>query len=223
MECDFSCTHIGDRESNLDKVGFISGTEWFVGFLVDGFKEGKPHYAESLHHNLMQSLRSLLDEHRTVTIKDIEGALDSGFGVACGDGKASIVIVASSGGESKVYHAGDTRAYFLPNAERTTDHTLAQKMIEQGDSPVSSLRLHPYRKYLTKSVDCCSSLGCLDQKFTPNYERLILCSDGFWSLVDCDDIAKISSKTVANTTFEKSLRLNQGKRDNMSLVYIEYT
>jgi len=220
MHLAFSESHIGDRDENLDRFGHYVGLDWFVSFVIDGFKPSSPHYVDSLFFHLDEKL-SALTKSQKITIDTLEYTINESFNEASEQGKASLVIVIGSGETVNTYTAGDTRAYFLTENVRTIDHSVAQKMISEGRSPEHSLRVHPYRRYLTKNVDKLSNIYTLERQERTKSDGLILCSDGFWSSALSDnEIYNVSSNTLANELFNTIKDRKLGSRDNITMMLI---
>ena len=82
-------------------------------------------------------------------------------------------------------HIGDCRFYLLREGGihvRTRDHTVVQRLVEEGRIPEAAATSHPYRNRL---------LQCLGGITTPviepvsrarleKHDVILLCSDGFW-------------------------------------------
>ncbi len=125
-----------------------------------------------------------------------------------------------------VVHAGDSRCYLLRDGtlkQLTTDHTIAQQLIDSGGMSPDDEALKSWRHVLWNCV------GGGDQRVRPEAMRcrlqyddvLLLCSDGLTGMVDDAQIAKTIAK--ANSSELATRRLidaaNQaGGQDNISVV-----
>ena len=88
-------------------------------------------------------------------------------------------------GQAYWTHVGDCRFYLLREGGihvRTRDHTVVQRLIDEGRVPEEAVSTHPYRNRL---------LQCLGGVTTPaiepvssvrleKHDVILLCSDGFW-------------------------------------------
>lgn len=123
----FSKTNIGNRTENLDRYSHISGDNWSISYVIDGFHHSD--YANDLSSNIndvfkqldvrdMTQLLFLLNQSIT-KVKSSIGKASVAFALCCND---SMVIVT----------CGDTRAYLLNRKVRTKDHSQAQHLIDIG-------------------------------------------------------------------------------------------
>lgn len=124
--------------------------------------------------------------------------------------------------------AGDSRAYLLHNGslqQLTRDHSLVADLVESGEIDRSEARTHPWRSYITRALG-------LDPYMQPDlYElsiasgdRLMLCSDGLYSMVDDSVIAEILASNAhpqdaADELVEEAL-INGGA-DNITVIVVD--
>ncbi|QDT03083.1 Serine/threonine phosphatase stp [Rubripirellula lacrimiformis] len=125
-----------------------------------------------------------------------------------------------------VVHAGDSRCYLLRDGELkqlTTDHTVAQQMIESSGMSPDDDALKRWRHVLWNCV------GGGNQQVRPEALRcrlqsddiLILCSDGLTGMVDDETIRNITSS--AGNSEQSSRQLideanRAGGNDNISVI-----
>jgi protein phosphatase len=121
------------------------------------------------------------------------------FGHAGLSGMGSTVVLALISGQRMVVaHLGDSRAYLLHEHELrqlTTDHNLAQVLVDCHEITVEEAMHHPARAQLTRYVGMPEqalpeSSICL---ISPG-DRLLLCSDGLSSMVCNDQLRDILCK-----------------------------
>ncbi|MEZ8495226.1 PP2C family serine/threonine-protein phosphatase [Vibrio splendidus] len=217
LKVNYSSSDIGDRTENLDRLGHIQGDNWSFSYVLDGFEVVTPHYVDSLQESL-QCIKNL----SSITSKsDILIALYSAINqIHKGKGKASVAFVICIDGKISTLTAGDTRVYRVDSLDRTIDHSLAQKMINDGKSPKASLHQHPYRRYLLKKL----YPGCSKEELTlneyDNIESIMLCSDGIWSCFKKDE-ELYDHLPKGPESVLKIARSNRKKhRDNMTMLWL---
>lgn len=122
---------------------------------------------------------------------------------------------------------GDSRAYLLRGAgitQVTKDHSLVAEQIASGAIKPADARKHPQRNVLTQALGIKPKL---DKDLPPVYElsllpedRLLLCSDGFYDVVEDAELANAlrgaSSADAAAALV--SLAKERGTTDNVSAV-----
>lgn len=126
-------------------------------------------------------------------------------------------------------HVGDSRLYLINDkAEmvlKTKDHSLVQRLIDLGEISEYDAVDHPQKNVLIRA------LGQIDP-FEPDLgqfklnagERLMICSDGLWGVVDelemFETINNAKSLDQASVDLVKSAN-DQGGPDNISVVLLE--
>lgn len=138
-------------------------------------------------------------------------------------------VVAALIANSYVYvaHAGDSRAYKKGGGalmQLTKDHSVVQRMIENGQITREEAKDHPDKHIITRAlgVDETIKVDFCQESFDEN-DLLILCSDGLTNYVTAEDIYKL---TDDGSYFDYANRLvdlaNQnGGGDNITVVAVE--
>jgi len=89
-------------------------------------------------------------------------------------------------------HVGDSRAYLLRAGELgrlSTDQTLVQLLIDQGDLRPDQVPAHPFRNVVLRSVNADEAVEpALEELDLVVGDRLLLCSDGLTDFVPEPDI-----------------------------------
>jgi protein phosphatase len=134
------------------------------------------------------------------------------------------------GSDLVIGHVGDSRAYLLRGDELkqlTTDHTLAQALIDAGvanrDDPASRSMRH----VLTAAV------GSLGEQIGPQVQRfkicagdkLLLCTDGLTEMVEDSTIASVVSEAKSAQAACQDLvdlSLAAGGTDNVTVVLAHF-
>lgn len=94
-----------------------------------------------------------------------------------------------------IAQVGDSRAYLLHNGEMTQltrDHSLMANMIEAGQITPEEARFHPSRSVITRALG--NDPDTVPDLYEINVEsgdRLLLCSDGLYSMLEDDEIAAV--------------------------------
>jgi len=126
-------------------------------------------------------------------------------------------------------HVGDSRLYVINNNSevilRTKDHSLVKRLVDLGQITEQEARTH-----LQRNVLYCA-LGQIDpfepdlDKFQLNVgERMLICSDGLWGVVNDEQMRAIFSRVpnLDQTAYELVKAANElGGPDNISVVLVE--
>ena len=143
-------------------------------------------------------------------------------------GKMGTTLVVWAQGPHQAYYAyvGDSRLYTYSQGELTQitkDHTMAQRMIDQGRWSPHDAQRAPNRHVLTHAMGL-PGLFKADVGAVPACERVLLCSDGLSDLVTADRICELMAtedlEECAN--FLLKAALDRGGRDNVTVALIEY-
>ncbi|MDD2509732.1 MAG: Stp1/IreP family PP2C-type Ser/Thr phosphatase [Syntrophomonas sp.] len=140
----------------------------------------------------------------------------------------TITAALINGLKLEIAHVGDSGCYHFRAgliSKITRDHTLAQKMVDQGIIKTWEKRQSSYNHILTRA------LGVDEHVLVDNYEHellkgdlLLLCSDGLSDMLEEAEILKIASNFDGdlNETASKLLQqtLDRGGYDNISLILI---
>ena len=146
--------------------------------------------------------------------------------------KTTLVVCCMNADSIRWAHIGDTRLYLFERkrlVQRTLDHSVPQMLVYAGEIKEKDIRFHPDRNRLMKVM------GTKWEK--PEYElseivdrkkgqALLLCTDGFWELIDEKKMVKCLHK--AETVQEwaalmKNIIMENGKKrdmDNFSAICI---
>ena len=219
MDVVYANSNIGDRTENLDRFGHIKGIHWSVSYVLDGFYPSEPHFVDSLQKNINDSFAPFTDNE--IDNDDFITIMSNALKNAEGKGKASVGLLGHLFDDAIIMTSGDTRIYFVDEKTRTTDHSKAQEMINSGRSPSTSLHIHPYRRYLTKSINEKSDIHDFDIEYKKNKGCVLICSDGIWSSFNSDnEIFSINSKQSSELCFLEAKKAKPGKTDNLTMLYL---
>ena len=147
-------------------------------------------------------------------------------------GMATTLTVAGVLGNDLVLgHIGDSRAYLLTGnrlRQLTTDHTMAQALIDAGVATSDDPASRSMRHVLTAAI------GSLDNRILPQVQRfrlsagdqLLLCTDGLTEMVEDDLIARVLCESESAQNACQSLidlALAAGGSDNITLILARFT
>ncbi len=124
-------------------------------------------------------------------------------------------------------HVGDSRAYLVRDHRATcltSDHTTVGDLVRMKVLSPDKVRTHAQRSVLTKGVGLTLFVQPDITKHTlKEGDRLILCSDGVWSMIQDHEFAELAAKTRGAREFSQSLvdlALERETDDNASVITI---
>ena len=124
-------------------------------------------------------------------------------------------------------HIGDSRAYFVGKEIRqiTHDHSLVQRLVDQGHISTEEAGRFAQRNVLLKAVGQVE--GIETDFLTVPWEtgsRLLLCTDGLWGVLSDSEILRISKNYISpqDAAIALARQANtMGGPDNISVVIVE--
>jgi PPM family protein phosphatase len=128
-----------------------------------------------------------------------------------------------------VAHVGDSRAYLLRDGalqRLTRDHTLVERMVEEGRLQADQARHHPQRSILTRALGVEDDVQVDDLTLDPiqSGDRILLCSDGLSAMVDEDVIEEILvEETDPQAACDRLVEaaLEAGGEDNITVLVLD--
>lgn len=106
-------------------------------------------------------------------------------------------------------HIGDTRVYRLSSNSiwRTPDHTFVQQLFEQQQITEEDFGIHPLQNRLIKSLNTFDipQADVFVQGTLKSDETLLLCSDGFWSRLNSQDLNTIAMSSNLPATIQNKI------------------
>jgi len=221
LTAEFHLSLQGSRAEQLDRFLSVETSRCTLFLMADGFSQcdTSPHYVDWLTDRLNRLAASGMDVSQTCReISHILQVRD------CLPGKASVAFVVADEREYRYSTLGDTRIYWLNRSDRTRDHSLAERCVERGHCPPDALSRHPLRNRLTAWAGVGSgnlhAFKWHNRPYLPD-ERLLICTDGFWSQVSEADINGIASGSPLSKLCS---RLNERTRgcfpDNLTVALL---
>jgi PPM family protein phosphatase len=142
----------------------------------------------------------------------------------------TLTVAGALGNDLVIGHVGDSRAYLLRGdsfRQLTTDHTLAQALIDAGVANPDDPASRSMRHVLTAAVGSLGQGEPQVQRFKlSDGDQLLLCTDGLTEMVDDATIAKIlrGVKSAQSACDELvNLALAAGGTDNITVVLAHFT
>lgn len=97
--------------------------------------------------------------------------------------------------DAYIAHVGDSRAYVLTEEgleQITEDHSLVDRLVSAGRLTPDEAAVHPQRNVLYRAVGQGGTLEVdTHVRGMQSGERLLLCSDGLWGMVEEDEIVSL--------------------------------
>ena len=186
----------GGRENNEDYVGMYQNGQAYCFALADGLGgHGKGEEASRLAvESAIQAfaMDGPGEETLAASFDGAQKAILEGQreDYHARDMKTTLVLLHV--GEEKIWwgHIGDSRLYYFRNRKlmaRTLDHSVPQMLVAAGQLKEKQIRNHPDRNRLLRvlGVDWDSPRYQLEApKDRSGQQAFLLCSDGFWELID---------------------------------------
>jgi serine/threonine protein phosphatase PrpC len=163
-----------------------------------------------------------LESHEAISALGSEGRRSPG---------STCVLLYLKGTEACWAHVGDSRLYHFSNnrlQQQTCDHSVVQLMVERGDmseaeASTSSLQNQLYMCLGGNSIP----EPDIDAYTAAQDELFILCSDGFWSCVEPEEVLACLKRqpfedTCAARLVELARERGGNEGDNISLALIRF-
>jgi serine/threonine protein phosphatase PrpC/cell division protein FtsN len=141
----------------------------------------------------------------------------------------TIVLLLSHGSLYNIFWVGDSRAYLLDKEQMkqvTTDHSLVQSLIDQGELTKEQAETDPRKNAVTRALGVQEletvRADSISERWQPG-QKILLCSDG---LTDCVSDAKIEElmleggedQEIVDRLIEAALE--GGGKDNVTVIVI---
>jgi protein phosphatase len=224
------------REDNQDSIHFPSGAHPVGHGLLFAIADGMGGYAHGGVASLM-ALESLTDTLTSLNGNSVTRTLQRGVETAniriyqkarqLDVGRMGTTLTAAYVLGDMLYlaHVGDSRAYLIRDGQAiclTDDHTAVGDMVRSKLISPDKIRTHAQRSVLTRSVglDLFIQPDIIQQKLREG-DRLILCSDGVWSVIEDEEFAHVASKPYSVHKISQDiidLAIHNQTDDNASVV-----
>jgi PPM family protein phosphatase len=140
------------------------------------------------------------------------------------------VALVNEEGEDRlaVVNVGDSRVYLMRQGELeqlTTDHSLVQELVDDGQLTELEATVHPQRHVLTRALGVDSEVNVDVLQVLPlKGDRLLLCSDGLSRELSDDQVASILRRLGDPDDAARELvnaAKNRGGNDNITVVIVD--
>jgi protein phosphatase len=142
----------------------------------------------------------------------------------------TLTVAGTLGGDLIIGHVGDSRAYLWRRGtlqQLTSDHTLAQVLIDSGVATANDPATRSMRHVLT------AALGAMDERIEPQVyklelnpgDQLLLCTDGLTEMVDDQTITFVLGEATTAAEACQTLidqALAGGGTDNVTVVLARF-
>lgn len=232
----FQVSRKGGRLKNEDRMGYCYTRESGLFVLADGMG-GHPE-GEVAAQMALQTIAALYQREARPLVKDVRAFLTSsamaahqqimryaGNKAMLDTPRTTLVAAILQGTTATWIHCGDSRLYVVRGGQlltRTRDHSHAERpRLDQGSEPVNrNLLLTCLGSPTTPTLDISTPLT-LQQG-----DRIMLCSDGVWGVLDDDQIVRtLSNRPVSDAApelAEAALRAGGPHSDNVTLIALEW-
>ncbi|MGJ7496663.1 PP2C family protein-serine/threonine phosphatase [Variovorax sp. RT4R15] len=232
----FQVSRKGGRLKNEDRMGYCYTRESGLFVLADGMG-GHPE-GEVAAQMALQTIAALYQREARPVVKDVRAFLTSsalsahqqimryaGNKAMLDTPRTTLVAAVLQGTTATWLHCGDSRLYVVRDGQlltRTRDHSHAERpRLDQGAEPVNrNLLLTCLGSPTTPTLDVSAPLN-LQQG-----DRIMLCSDGVWGVLDDDHIVRtLSNRPVSDAApelAESALRSGGSHSDNVTLIALEW-
>jgi len=143
-------------------------------------------------------------------------------------GGTTLTCVLVLGLRSYIAHVGDSRAYVVTQEgldQITHDHSLVDRLVELGHLTRDEAVIHPQKNILYRAVGQSGMLEVDTYMHTiPHGGRLLLCSDGLWTMVSETEITNIIATAPSLQTACENLIAaanRAGGSDNITVILVE--
>ncbi|MGR9046382.1 MAG: PP2C family protein-serine/threonine phosphatase [Gammaproteobacteria bacterium] len=239
LQC-FQLTSAGDREVNQDAMAHIINDRYGLFIVADGL--GGHQAGEKASRYLCQGMLKLAarysDKVRVQPVEAfsvwVEAAVDEMKRLFVGDSAAieahtTCAILYVDEHSVITAHCGDSRIYRM-NPERiqwrTKDHSVPQKLLEEGEITEHDMASHPEQNRLTRSINVLKKSSAEINLHGPAKpgETFILCSDGFWEHVKPTEFLELAQLSSGKAELGKKARLSvlraRGRSDNVTVQWV---
>lgn len=140
----------------------------------------------------------------------------------------TITALYANEGSAQIAHVGDSRAYLLRGDDLgrlTQDHTVVNRLVQQGRLMKEDADRHPQRSYLERAlgVDSEVEVDVHVIELQPG-DRVLLCSDGLFGMIEDELIQQIlqtehDPQRAADRLSEEAI--HAGGNDNVTTVVVD--
>ncbi|MEI3171289.1 MAG: protein phosphatase 2C domain-containing protein [Lachnospiraceae bacterium] len=219
-------TNKGERAVNEDFLDVSITPERLAFILCDGL--GGHGNGDIASRFVTEQVKAALEQKKTVeeSIQHAQDALlEKQIAEHAGNSmKTTVTCLALAGDQARFAHVGDSRVYYFEKTKymlRSQDHSVPQMLVNRGDIKEKDIRHHEDRSRLLRVMGT--------EWDRPKYQvvegikltkrsSFLLCSDGFWELIDEKQMSKTLKKADSPQQWLAAMEeiiLANGKGTNM--------
>lgn len=230
-------TDTGDREKNEDEIGRLECGSRQVFMLADGLGgHGMGELASGMAVDTVKELYQGDCETEDMLSQSFEEAqrriLESQNKKHTQGMKTTLVVLEIDGDAARWAHIGDSRLYHFRRGRlvcRTFDHSVPQMLVYAGKLKEKHIREHEDRNKLLRVLGSpwgSKSYECSEETSIDAGHAFLLCSDGFWELIDEKEMCRLLKKADSAESWLDSMRElawkhGEGKKkDNNSAIAV---
>ena len=226
----YQATHVGNvRKNNEDSLIVIEPSTFVVADGMGGASAG-----EVASQLLVETVKQFLAKnpapwHEKLLAQAILLANDKILNLARRNSQyqgmgTTATILSLDEGKAYFAHVGDSRLYRLRGdffEQMTEDHSYVETLVRKGELTPEEARIHPMKNVLTQAVGAMPELQIDAANFSAQLDDVfLLCTDGLTNMVDDETIARIL-QTSPNPADELiNVALENGGRDNVSVIVV---
>lgn len=236
----YQLTAVGDREINQDCMAHRVCGDYAVFVVADGL--GGYQGGEKASQFFCRALLSLAETYAD-SIKAVGQEAVKAWIVATGRkmrelfaddpvvnlAHTTCVVLYLDRKQVISIHCGDSRIYRLNAQEviwRTRDHSVPQRLLDEGLISEYEVAAHPEQNRLTRSINAMAELPVEIQVFPAmqSGETFILCSDGFWTAIKEQELLLLSQSESGKSELRKIAQMAvlraEGRSDNVTVQWV---
>lgn len=178
-------------------------------------------YHEGMNDNSIKHLIISAVEAANATVYSRSHNDESLFGMG-----TTAVVAVVKGDSLYIAHVGDSRIYIVTKEsinQLTTDHSVVQMMIDNGEITAEEAKDHPKKNVITRALGVDENVRIdYSQEIYNEGDILLLCTDGLTNYVDDETILKICNSCDSYSLADKLVELANanGGGDNVTVVTV---
>jgi serine/threonine protein phosphatase PrpC len=216
-----SCGQLVENGSTVvfvvaDGVGGYEGGEiasaMAVEITLEAFRVSSPSLGSAKRLNRALQQANIEIHNRALTVPELRRMATT----------TTAVAVSLNDGMLYGVHCGDCRLYLVRAhkiEQLTRDHTVIGERLRMGLISAERARNHPDRSALSRSIGQ-DLIPSIDRITTPlqQHDRLILCSDGLWSVLEDAELERLTREGGAETACRRLIDTAnaRGTQDNLT-------
>jgi len=185
---------------------------------------------ENFYYDFVYDRKNFTDEEVRQHLTNAVGAAQKLISQRVPGGGTTLTLVLILDDRLFFAHVGDCRLYVIglkgQLTLKTKDHSLVKRLIDLGEITENEASFHPQRNVLYRALGQNDPFEAdIDHLILKKGERLLICSDGLWGVLEENEMSEILNDRHLN--FEKSVcslvdaANESGGPDNISVVLVE--